>query len=124
MSAEDLAFARIHRKDLIAMPTQVIADEIARAQFVRRQSDDRNGFRAVEHPLNGQRILIACEVERADRAGWDGCHTVATPLAAAVAARENPCSRSQIKSSTDSVPTDNRMVPGPTPAARSSSSFN
>ena len=47
------------------------------------------------------------------------------PFTSAVAATcAKPCSRSQIRSSTDSVPTDSRTVPGPTPAARSSSSLS
>ena len=48
------------------------------------------------------------------------------PLAVAVAAptRAKPCPRSQIRSPIDSMPTDSRIVPGPTPAARSSSSLN
>ena len=39
-------------------------------------------------------------------------HEDSTSLPAA-AARANPCSRSQIRSSTDSVPTESRIVPGP-----------
>ena len=38
--------------------------------------------------------------------------------------RAKPCSRSQIKSSRASMPTERRIVPGPTPAARSSSSLS
>ena len=40
------------------------------------------------------------------------------------ATRAKPCSRSQIRSSIDSVPTESRIVPGPTPAARNSSSLS
>ena len=36
----------------------------------------------------------------------------------------NACSRSQTRSSTDSVPTESRTVPGPTPPAASSSSLS
>ena len=44
-------------------------------------------------------------------------HAVATSSPTAAATRSKPCSRSQIRSSTDSVPTESRTVPGPTPAA-------
>ena len=39
--AEDLRLARVHRNDAVAVPLQVVADEVARAQLVLRQPDDR-----------------------------------------------------------------------------------
>src|SRR5262249_39226509 len=108
---------RVDGNHVISMPPQVVADEIAGAQLVLRQSDDGNRFGGVDHPLDRQGILIPGEVEcRA--------HRDAAPAAAAAATRANPCSRSQIRSSMASVPTDSLIVPGPTPAARNSSSLS
>src|SRR5690606_26196207 len=71
---------------------------------------DRDRLRAVNHALNRERILVTSQVD----------HAVALPgIAAATLAK--PCSRSQIRSSTDSMPTDSRIVPGPTRAAFNSS---
>ena len=63
-------------------------------------------FARLEHALDRQRVLIALEL------GHRSTH------------RPSACSRSQIRSSTDSVPTDNLTVPGPTPAASSSASLS
>src|SRR5688572_25190239 len=112
--SEDLLFARVHGNDFVAMPLEVVAHEVTRAKFVRRQPDDGNRLRVVEHALDDQRILISRQIH----------HAVAASLAAPEAARANPCSRSQIRSSTDSVPTESLIVPGPTPAAASSASLN
>src|SRR5688572_4777156 len=88
---------------------------MARAQLVFRQPDDGNRLCAEEYPLHDERILIPADVERQG-------HRDDTSDVAETAARAKPCSRSQIRSSTSSVPTESRIVPGPTPAARSSSS--
>src|ERR1700733_13539568 len=58
----------------------------------------------MEHALDRQWVLVALEL------GHVTC--------------ANPCSRSQTKSSTDSVPTESLIVPGPTPAASSSASLS
>ena len=55
--------ARVHRDDAVAVPLQVVADEVARAQLVLRQPDDRDRLRVVEHALDRQRILIARQIE-------------------------------------------------------------
>src|SRR6201991_1737636 len=94
------------------MPLEVVADEVAGPQFVVRQAHDRDGLRGVHHPLDRRRVLVLREVG----------HAVPAFTAAAAATCAKPCFRSQIRSSTDSVPTDSRTVPGPTPEARSSSS--
>src|SRR5204863_2834088 len=82
----------------------------------------------VDHALDRQRILIAHQIKGGEIGRGRGHgHSDATPRvadAADAAIRAKPCSRSQIRSSIDSVPTDSRMVPGPTPAARSSSSLS
>ena len=115
--AEDLGLARVDRNHAVPVTFEVVPDEIARAQLVFRQSDDGDGLRVVQDALDRQRILIAGHIERR-------AHRDATSLVADAAARAKPCSRSQIRSSIDSVPTESRMVPGPTPAALSSSSFS
>ena len=46
------------------MAVQVEADEVAGAQLVLRQADDRDRLRAVEDALDRQRILIAGQIER------------------------------------------------------------
>src|SRR6185436_2384728 len=115
--AEDLGLARVHGNHAVSMPLEVVADEVARAQLGLRQPDDGDGLRVVQDALDDQRILKRGEIEcRA--------HRDATSLSAEAAARAKPCSRSQIRSSTDSVLSDRRIVPGPTPAALSSSSFS
>src|SRR5690242_15597659 len=68
----------------------------------------------MKHPLDLQGVLVPREID----------HAVATFFPDVAATSANPCSRSQIRSATDSVPTDSRTVPGPTPAARSSSSLS
>src|SRR3954470_12268341 len=113
---EHLLLARVHRDDAVAVAAQVEADEVARAQVIARQSDDGDGLRRVQHLLDRQRVLVAPDVERRHRA--------VASVVDADATRANPCPRSQIRSSTASIPTDSRIVPGPTPAARSSSSLN
>src|SRR5688572_32674888 len=103
------------------MTFQVEADEVAGAQLVGRQADDGDGLCMVERALDRERVLIPGEIEYRVACRT---HDVATPLAVTAAARANPCSRSQIRSSTCSMPTDSLMVPGPTPAAFSSASLN
>ena len=68
--------------------------------------------------------LIAATSQEAQQPTWVITGTDAVGVDAAAAARAKPCPRSQMRSSTASMPTDSRMVPGPTPAARSSSSFS
>src|SRR4029077_12546167 len=114
--AEDLRLAGIHRDHPVAVPPQVVAHEVAGPQLVGRQAHDRDRLGGVEHALDRQRVLIPRQVELA--------HAGAPSLPAVAATSAKPCSRSQIRSSTDSVPTDSRTVPGPTPAARSSSSLS
>src|SRR4029453_13753453 len=110
-----------HRNYPVSVPPQVIADEVTGPQLVLRQADDGDRPGVVNDTLNRQRILVPRQIERLRRSGR--AHT-ATPAAPTAPARANPCSRSQIKSSIVSMPTESRMVPGPTPAARSSSSFS
>src|SRR6185437_7069875 len=112
---EDLALAGVHRDHVVAVPPEVVADEVAGPQLVLRQPHDRDRLRGVQHPLDLQRVLVPCQIEIAHEAASE-------PTVAAT--RAKPCSRSQIRSSTDSRPTDNRTVPGLTPAARSSSSLS
>src|SRR6201989_2265781 len=114
--AEDLRFPGIHRDHAVAVPFEVVADEIAGPQLVGGQAHDSDRLGRVEHALNRQRVLVPRQVEVA--------HAVAPCWLAVAATSAKPWSRSQIRSSTDSVPTDSRTVPGPTPAARSSSSVN
>jgi hypothetical protein len=61
--AEDFRFARIHGNHPIAVPLQVEGDEIARAQAIVRQADDRDRLRAVQDALNEERILISAQIE-------------------------------------------------------------
>src|SRR6202044_3287744 len=103
----------------VAVPLEVVADEVAGPQLVARQADDRDRLRGVQHPLDRHHVLVAAEVELRVHIG----HAVAF-FPAVAATRLKPCSRSQMRSSTDSVPTDSRTVPAPTPAARSSSSLS
>src|SRR4029078_11454169 len=114
--AEDLGFPGIHRDHAVAVPFEVVADEVAGPQLVGSQAHDRDRLGRVEHALDRQRVLVPRQIEVA--------HAVAPSWPAVAATSAKPCSRSQIRSSTDSVPTDSRTVPGPTPAARSSSSLN
>ena len=87
------------------MPLEVVADEVAGASsFVERPTTaivrargGRAGWSADPGSARGR--SCASPRSRLDRRG-DGA---------------KPCSRSQIRSSTDSVPTDSRIVPGPTP---------
>ena len=71
-------------------------------------------------------VRAACSTRWIVNGSWYGSRSVIWSLLlpgdAATAAK--PCSRSQIRSSTDSRPTDSRTVPGPTPAAWSSSSLS
>src|SRR6185436_20488364 len=97
------------------MPLEIEPDEVARAQMVLRETDNGDGLRVVQHALDGERILVPGQIERST-------HEEVTSLAEDAATLANPCSRSQIRSSIASVPTDNLIVPGPTPAARSSAS--
>ena len=46
--AEDLRLARVHRNDAVAVAFEVEPDEVARAQLILRQPDDRDRLRAVE----------------------------------------------------------------------------
>ena len=121
--AEDLGFARVDRNHACSRAASGSSRRsswrAARSATARRS---RRVFACVEHALDRQRILIAARGRRR-RAGRARSYR-RLRVAAAAAARAKPCSRSQIRSSTDSVPTDSRMVPGPTPAARSSSSFS
>src|SRR5262249_10589790 len=110
--SEDLGLAGVHRDHAVAVPLEVVAHEVAGPQFVGRQAHGRDGPGVVEHALDRERVLVPPEIDHADATFF--------PDVAATCA--NPCYRSQIRSSTDSVPTDSRTVPGPTPAARSSSS--
>src|SRR5262245_1525209 len=112
--AEDLFFARVHGYHAVAVPLHVEADEVARAQRVVRKTDDRDGLRVQQHALNRARVLVAREIEFV-------AHRVFSKWLVSLA-RANPCSRSQIRSSTSSIPTESRIVPGPTPAAASSCS--
>src|SRR5690606_32636024 len=111
--AEDFALARIHRNHAIAVTAQIEADEVARAECVPGQADDRDRLRVQKDALDRQGILVAREIERRGHER--------TSVARA-RARAKPCSRSQIRSSASSIPTDSRIVPGRTPAARSSAS--
>src|SRR5208283_4935078 len=111
---EDLCLAGIHGDHAVAVALEVVANEVAGPQFVVRQAHDRDRLGGLEHALDRQRVLVLPEID----------HAVATFFPAVVATRAKPCSRSQIRSSTDSVPTDSRTVPGRTPAARSSSSLS
>ena len=43
--AEDLGLARVDGDDAVAVPLEVEADEVAGAQLVLRQPDDRDGLR-------------------------------------------------------------------------------
>src|SRR5262245_28521265 len=86
------------------MALEVVADEVACAQLVARQPDDGDRARAVDDALDRQRILVSLELDHLTRA--------------------SACSRSQIRSSTDSVPTESLIVPGRTPAASSSASLS
>src|SRR5262249_6999668 len=113
---EDLGLAGIHRDHAVVVPLEVVADEVTGPQFFVRQAHDRDRPGRVEPPLDRQRVLVPLEVEVA--------HAVASSRPVVAATSAKPCSRSQIRSSTDSVPTDSRTVPGPTPAARSSSSLS
>src|SRR5215467_10383778 len=110
--SEDLRLAGIHRDHAVAVPLEVVANEVAGPQFVAGQAHDRDRPGRVEHALDRQRVLVPAEIG----------HAVATFFPAVAATRAKPRSRSQIRSSTDSVPTDSRTVPGTMPAARSSSS--
>src|ERR1700743_933181 len=114
--AQELRLARVARDHLVAVPLEVVADEVARPQLVARQAHDRDRLGGVQHALDRQHVLVPAEV--------DIGHAVVTlfPVVAATCAK--PCSRSQSRSATDSVPTESRTVPGPTPAARSSSSLS
>src|SRR4029079_9465339 len=94
---EDLGLVRIDREHLVAMALEVVADEVARAELVAGQSHDRDRPRAEEHTLDRQRVLVSGEIGHLPRA--------------------KACSRSQIRSSTDSVPTDTLTVPGRTTRA-------
>src|SRR6202050_5030995 len=111
---EDLRLARIDRDHAVVVPLEVVTDEVAGPQLVVGQAHDRDRLGCVEYPLDRQRVLVPGEIG----------HAVATFFCAVAATSVKPCSRSQIRSSTDSVPTDSRTVPGPTPAARSSSSLS
>src|SRR5947208_2637895 len=103
--AEHALLVRVHRDDAIAVPLQVVANEVARAELARREPDDRHGPR-VEHDLLHRAPVLEL------------VHAVtAEPRAAC-----SPRSRSHTRSSTSSSPTDNRTVPGATPDAASSSS--
>src|SRR3954462_2029236 len=102
--AEHLGLARIDRDDVVAVTLQVVADEVARPQVIAREPHDRDCVRAGWSAWDGEGALVALEVRH--------------PI------RSSPCSRSQIRSSTDSVPTDSRIVTGPTPAASSSASLS
>src|SRR5262245_10542984 len=100
------------------MPLEVVADKVAGSQLVGRQAHDCDRPGCVEDSLDALRVLVAREIDHAVAARC----TAACPAVVATSAK--PCCRSQIRSSTDSVPTDSRTVPGPTPAARSSSSLS
>src|ERR1700722_1424015 len=110
---ENLGLAWIHWHNTVSMPLQVEPDEIARAQVVARQPNDRDGLCTEQRRLDRQWILIAHKVKPIH------CPSLAGPDARA---RANPCSRSQIRSSVFSMPTESRIVPGRTPAAASSRS--
>src|ERR1700730_2509849 len=114
--AEDLRLAGVDRDHLVAVALEVVADEVARPQLVARQAHDRDRLGGVQHALDRQRVLVLAEVEIT--------HGIVTLFPVVAATSAKPCSRSQIRSATDSVPTDSRTVPGPTPAARSSSSLS
>src|SRR5271163_1623946 len=104
--SEDLGLARIDRDNPVAVALEVEADEVAWAQRVRGQADDGDRVRAMEHALDRQRVLVSLEIQLGHL----------TPA--------RPRSRSQIRSSTDSVPTESLIVPGRTPAAWSSASLS
>src|SRR5580693_1282596 len=111
---EDLRLAGIHGDHAVAVPLEVVADEVAGPQLVVREAHDRDRAGGMQHALDRQRILVPRQIDHGAAA------FLPAPAVAATSAK--PCCRSQIRSSTDSVPTDSRTVPGPTPAARSSSS--
>src|ERR1700728_2040764 len=118
--AENLGLARVHRDHPVAVPLEVVADEVACAQLIARQAHDRDRLRGVQHPLDRHHVLVAPEVELRVHIG----HDVTAFFPAVAATRLKPCSRSQIRSSTDSAATATRTLPAPTPAARSSSSLS
>src|SRR5262249_57835274 len=79
-----------------------VTEEVASAELVGGEAAHGDRVRAVEDVLDRERVLV--------------------PLEPGHLARSSACSRSQIRSSTDSVPTESLIVPGPTPAASSSAS--
>src|SRR6266542_2599773 len=111
--AEDRLLARVHRNDAVAVAAQIEADEVARAQLARGKTDDRDRPRAREYRQDRERILPPV--------GDGGLTQAFTGVRIADTARR-PTSRSSIRSSTDSRPTERRIVPAEMPAAVSSSS--
>src|SRR4051812_38899332 len=105
--AEDLRLARVDRDDPVTVALEVVADEVARPQLVGGQPDDRDRRRRVQDALDRGRVLVRLEVHQA-----------------ALLTLVKPCSRSQIRSSALSVPTDSRTVPARTPEAASSASLS
>src|SRR3954462_3496002 len=114
VGSQDLGLAGVHREHAVSVALEVVADEVAGPQLVAGEAHDRDRLRAVQHALDGERFLV----------GRQASHAVATVRSTAAAAPSKPCWRSHSRSSTDSVPTERRTVPGPTPAARSSSSLS
>ena len=104
--SENLVLAGIDGDNPVAVALEVEADEVAGAQRIRGETDDGDRACVVEQSLDRERILVPVEIQV-------GHLTPARPL-----------SRSQIRSSTDSVPTDSLIVPGRTPAASSSASLS
>lgn len=62
--AEDLRFARVDGNDAVPVPSKVERHEVTRAQVILRQAHNRDGLRAVQHPLDRQRVLVPTHVER------------------------------------------------------------
>src|SRR5262249_43008776 len=93
--SEHTLLVRGDRDDAIAVPLQVVADEVARAQLARRETDDGHRARVVHDLLDRAAVLELVHAVTAEpRAAW------------------SPRSRSQTRSSTSSSPTDSRTVPG------------
>src|SRR4051794_1703158 len=80
--AEHPGLAGIDRNHAIAVALEVVANEVARAQLVAREPHDSDRSRALKHPLDRERVLVAAEIRHRTRA--------------------SACSRSQIRSSTNS----------------------
>src|SRR5262249_2003123 len=63
--SENLRLAGIHRNHTVAVPLEVVANEVAGPQLVGRQAHDRDRPGRVEHALDRQRVLVPPEVSHA-----------------------------------------------------------